>query len=1053
MRWEGGFTMLITRIELENIKSYRHLAVDFRRGTTAISGPNGSGKTTLVEAIGYALFDYSPYRNQNQFVREGEKYGKVVIHLIGSDDRPYVVERRCGSGASWMVHDEEANFRVEQRADVLDKLHELFGIEHERPLDNLFRDALGVPQGTFTAIFLEPPSRRKPTFDALLQIEDYKTAFDYLLDVRKEYDEQIQSQKDEIQRLEIETREVDEWRAALKIAQQEDGQKKARNAQITQQLVSARARAELLKQRREHLLHCQSRHEQQKTIHAGAQERLASSLKSMSEAQVAQQAVENSQLDYERYVNADALLRQLRQDEAQRNALQQQQHRHTNALATVQANIANLQSRLREVEAARQLIIDLAPLVDQQTELEKQRDTYKQQVTQYQGLLKEVKRLDQKQVNSLQQLAMLQQRIADIEPLRSLAEKLNARIQRTASLQAKTQERRSKRLQYEEKSKQLRKKEEEREQLIAKLNQAEEVIGKLEENRQQAEELPMLQIQFDDLSAQRHRLEGNIDGYKKSRRQSAGGLCPLLHEPCQNIKVRGIASLEFYFDDEIKKDQEALTLLSKQHTALTERLNIVKRYADGLSKLGEYTAKRDSFVERIKQAAQDILHLEREVGSLQEDLEALALADQEIAQAKVELEESQAADQQVRALDGMYQQEEQLQAMLKQLGDEMSECAQQADELRESARHLQQVDEQITSLNDPRSVSQAQREIIKREADYRQQLHTQESQGRQHEQQLQNLQQQLAQYSGLDVQIGQQEAVREQCKAGYNTYLKNQDVARQLPERQRAHQEATDKAEQATYDLQAAEQAHQEAEAAFSQQEFTEVEVNIKNLDNELAGLAIEMSNLQDKINDLTRRIEHAEALLRELDAARKEKRTLEDLQKMVEQFRKLIRDAAPHVLKAMLNDISGEANRIFGEIMGDRGAQLTWDNDYEVTLRRQGVNRTFAQLSGGEQMSAALAVRLALLKKLSTLNLAFFDEPTQNMDELRRSNLAEQIRRVRGFDQLFVISHDDTFEQSLDSLVRLRKKDGETHLISDEEAMMMEGIEARATARVAPIL
>ena len=49
--------MLITRLELENIKSYCHAVVDFRRGTTAISGVNGAGKTTLVEAIGFALFD------------------------------------------------------------------------------------------------------------------------------------------------------------------------------------------------------------------------------------------------------------------------------------------------------------------------------------------------------------------------------------------------------------------------------------------------------------------------------------------------------------------------------------------------------------------------------------------------------------------------------------------------------------------------------------------------------------------------------------------------------------------------------------------------------------------------------------------------------------------------------------------------------------------------------------------------------------------------------------------------------------------------------------
>jgi exonuclease SbcC len=72
-------------------------------------------------------------------------------------------------------------------------------------------------------------------------------------------------------------------------------------------------------------------------------------------------------------------------------------------------------------------------------------------------------------------------------------------------------------------------------------------------------------------------------------------------------------------------------------------------------------------------------------------------------------------------------------------------------------------------------------------------------------------------------------------------------------------------------------------------------------------------------------------------------------------------------------------------------------------------------------------------------LNIAFFDEPTQNMDELRRTNLAEQIRRVRGFDQLFVISHDDTFEQGLDSVIRLLKTDNKTNVITEDEGMAVE--------------
>ncbi len=202
--------------------------------------------------------------------------------------------------------------------------------------------------------------------------------------------------------------------------------------------------------------------------------------------------------------------------------------------------------------------------------------------------------------------------------------------------------------------------------------------------------------------------------------------------------------------------------------------------------------------------------------------------------------------------------------------------------------------------------------------------------------------------------------------------------------------------------------------------------------------MAERMEYLQKDINDLEQKIAGAELLLLDLEAAQKERQTLDELGGMMEQFRRLIKDAAPHVLRAMLNDISAEANRIFGEIMGDRSAQLSWSDDYEVTLIRQGIKRSFAQLSGGEQMSAALAVRLALLKKLSSLNLAFFDEPTQNMDEQRRSNLAEQIRRVRGFDQLIVISHDDTFEQGLDSLIRLRKLDGQTRQLNEDDDVLM---------------
>jgi len=70
--------------------------------------------------------------------------------------------------------------------------------------------------------------------------------------------------------------------------------------------------------------------------------------------------------------------------------------------------------------------------------------------------------------------------------------------------------------------------------------------------------------------------------------------------------------------------------------------------------------------------------------------------------------------------------------------------------------------------------------------------------------------------------------------------------------------------------------------------------------------------------------------------------------------------------------------------------------------------------------MAAALSVRLALLKQLTDIRIAFFDEPTANMDAERRENLAMQISRISNFDQLFVISHDETFDNFVDHVIAL---------------------------------
>ena len=156
-----------------------------------------------------------------------------------------------------------------------------------------------------------------------------------------------------------------------------------------------------------------------------------------------------------------------------------------------------------------------------------------------------------------------------------------------------------------------------------------------------------------------------------------------------------------------------------------------------------------------------------------------------------------------------------------------------------------------------------------------------------------------------------------------------------------------------------------------------------------------------------------------------KEQETLTALHEALKLIRETIREAGPYVTRALVQTISAEADRIFGDILNDHTMRLRWSEDYGITVEQRGNEREFSQLSGGEKVVAALAVRLALLREMSAIRIAFFDEPTAHLDDERRENLAEQITKIKGFQQLFVISHDDTFERETHHVLRVSKENG----------------------------
>ncbi len=190
--------MIIRRISLENIKSYKAAEVELADGITGIAGLNGSGKSTVLEAIGYTLFDCLAY-TQSEFVRKGEKTGRVSITFEGADGLDYTVTRKCGASQAYHIENEQGVRLCEGKEDVGDMLCELLGykVNELKQLRSLFENAIGVLQGTFVSEFLESKDKRKAIFNPLLRIEEYDLASKNMLSLKNLVERRIETLENE----------------------------------------------------------------------------------------------------------------------------------------------------------------------------------------------------------------------------------------------------------------------------------------------------------------------------------------------------------------------------------------------------------------------------------------------------------------------------------------------------------------------------------------------------------------------------------------------------------------------------------------------------------------------------------------------------------------------------------------------------------------------------------------------------------------------------------------------------------------------------------------
>lgn len=1018
--------MKITSIDLDNIKSYRRQTIHLTDGVNAIAGHNGSGKTTILEAIGFALFDFLPYP-QSAFLREGEKSGAVRVRLQLNDGREYEVVRRVGSGAFYHVTDIESGVRLaDGNKSVQDWLRQTaFDLEGEADLEALFKNAVGVPQGLMTSDFVGTGKARKAIFDPLLRVEEYEKAWLELLQTSNNIKDRINAVTQEISYLQADVERIPG------LSDQHD--ELAAQVEGSAAIVEA-TEAELAKigDRKKGLddlfgrlteLTSQLRGLRHQVEHHTAMVRRERESVTSAEAAVAM--VERTREGHAKVEEARRVLVGLDRERTARDEIQ----RHADEAST---RMDSIKQQIDEKDAERaQAIADaeeaaaLKPDADRQIVLENELKDAEMLVRQAQRLEEDATRIDREIAGIEQALESREKQIASAKAAQVEAAQLDATMETQSQVAAQLAaldplQKRMKTIQAEGRKLRARQGELQRdvdqlEDLDRELNQVDPVAARRKD----------LETRAQHLREEKIRIMATLQYQNLARADLERTSCPLLELQCPVVRA-DVAVLD-RFDRRVAELTERIESLDAELSALTPRLAEAVTAAERVQKLSVNMAKLEGSGRALTEVTADLEAALKEYADLADIVADNSTLEEENQRLKREIVRLQRLGREAALLAELENRQANEREGLKARRADRERIADGLKGRAAAESAATRIREQLDQLGDPQLRYQRLLSNAERLRDIEETIRRHEERLQEQGDRLRAAVGQLHQFDGLDRRIAEQKEIERSHSADHDLYLANTGEAEQLAERrdslsreEKALAEAERAASRTGTELEA-------VESRYDAEEHARVTALSTMKAQELSAAQNDYKHWVADLTAVDRDLERAR--LQEQRMARKlaERAELETAGTAVKFIRQTIKDAGPAVTETLLQNISSVASDIYAEIMDDYAAELRWERDYEVVVRRGPDDRKFAQLSGGEQMSAALAVRLALLKEMSGVDMAFFDEPTQNMDSDRRTNLAGQIRDIRGFNQLIVISHDDTFEHHTDNLIRLQKEEDET--------------------------
>ncbi|HEX8369635.1 MAG TPA: SMC family ATPase [Pyrinomonadaceae bacterium] len=880
--------MHITRVELENIKSHAHFVKDFQRGTTAITGANGAGKTTIIEAIAWTLFDLLDYK-KDDFARRGAKTKGIARVTFESslDEREYVIYRDTANG--YYVFDPQLKTRIaEKKEEVSRFLWQHLGVEAGTDLETLFRRAIGVPQGTFTAIFMETATERKKAFDKLLKVEEYRQGAEKLRETVNFVRNKITDAREKIARAEGELMRLEtvenEHRAVAEQIENLSGSVEKFSAEVAEKRETVKSLDEI-----------ETKVNELKTRRDRLQSELATAdfMRGQKEIETnqAREASEKLKLveaDYKIHVSALSELKNLETLRVERDKIRNQLAKIENEIIKTQGERKNLNENLAKIVEAKEKIVSLQPQTVEQTELEARREQLIKEKAGAAAFEKTIASLEEK-----------------ISRLRESFRENNAKLK--------------------------------------------EAETKTDDARQ----VEILQKRDTDLMNRLAEFRADLARDEKFQSEIRNGLCPILSQKCLNLKPG--ETLEGFIKTQFSETKKQIITLEVQQKEVFEALQTAREAEKFLGGLEAYR-------QREKEIKEEGIRLKNEQDTLKAHVENLPALEKQIAE----------------------------------------------------------TESRLKSLDNPKARVLAFERDARRETEFTENLSKIEKNLARLETEKSGFGVELSKFEALDAEWKRFSDERDRTATAHREFLTNEAPAKTLAARETEFAKATEKAAQLKTELENASGEFERASQTYDRDRHLSEKAALLEAEKRLAETRATFEAAKRRESELSAELRRLKEIRITMQAEFQEKERLEKIGEATDFIRETLKEAAPRVARNYVYHVSLEANQMYREVTGNAERTLKWTEDYGIVLEENGYDRPFVNLSGGEQMAAALSVRLALLKQLSDVRLAFFDEPTTNMDAARRENLATQIGNIKHFDQLFVISHDDTFEGYVDNVISI---------------------------------